>query len=147
PPSTSPPANPTSMDVLTAKDLLDRKFEGHRLPGDWGRFFGTWGPKTQAFIYGAGGLGKSTAATVLAWLLSHFSPVLYVAAEEGISATLRDRVERQGTTSPTLLFATYSGIEELKATIRRLGIGHVVLDSITHISPTSRDGARFLEWA
>ena len=93
-------------------------------------------------LFGSPGSGKSTVATRMAVDAARRCDVLYVAAEEGQSVALRDRVRRAGCTDLAqrrLAVTDARTARELEDDLAQSSASIVVLDSLTElaISPAS----------
>ncbi len=135
---------PRASRLVSAPQLARRRFAGVDLPGVYGRLLGDPPPNVYVLVKGPAGSGKSTFTLGLAdaWA-GTVGPSLYVAAEEGISKSLRDRAVRTGADSPGLHFSTFEGFDGVLADAKSIRAGLVVLDSISSADPHSRHFAAF----
>ena len=134
--------------IVSGPQLAKRRFAGVDLPGIYGDLLGEPPPDVYGLVHGPAGSGKSTFTLGLAdaWA-GAVAPALYVAAEEGISKSLRDRAVRIGANSPRLHFTTFEGFAAVLADARAVQAGLVVLDSISSADPHSRGFADFAKAA
>lgn len=128
------------MSVTRASDLAKRRFKGLKLSKPFSDLLGDIEPRAYLLIWGPAGSGKSTFALALADELATNGPALYVSAEEGVSKTVRDRINRLEAKHPDLYVAEYLSLEKIKLQVRQTGARFVMLDSISQIDPSS---ARF----
>lgn len=130
--------------LVSGSQIARMRFAGVDLTGVYGDLLGDPPPDVYVLVKGPAGSGKSTFTLGLAdtWA-DEVAPALYVAAEEGISKSLRDRAVRIGANSPKLHFSTFEGFDAVLADARTVKAGLVVLDSITSADPHSRHFAAF----
>ena len=92
--------------LLTMRNVYDKKISKFRFSGMWADYVspepedhGIW------LVYGAEKNGKTTFALMLANYLRQMARVLYLSAEEGISASIQDTcpVSYTHLTLPTIL--------------------------------------------
>jgi hypothetical protein len=120
--------------ALTVKNLLDKKYNTFPFEGIWKDIFGT--PTTNGIwsIYGKDKNGKTSGTLIIANLLSSYTKVLYVSAEEGTDAEFQNAVIRTQIShnSKQLHFTEYETIEELYIRLKRRKCPKVVvLDNMT----------------
>lgn len=82
--------------VYGTMELKGKRFEYMKLTGHWAKLLGKPASNAKIMIYGKPGNGKSTFALKFAGYLAkdRKKKVLYVAAEEKISATLNEKLDR-----------------------------------------------------
>jgi predicted ATP-dependent serine protease len=88
-------------------------------------------------LWGAPGAGKSTLA--LRWLDSVQGPVVLYAAEEGLSVTLGERMQRLGVTRPTLHVVGHCAVDELAGVVSSVRARALLIDSLTVTPLTPHD--------
>lgn len=110
----------------------------------YGDPWASWGLRGRhaVLLFGAPGSGKSTIATRMAVDAARRCEVLYVAAEEGHSVALDERIRRAGCTDLALRRLAISDARtssELDDDLARSAASIVVLDSLTELamSPAS----------
>lgn len=135
------------MQILTSAEVANLQHGGILLPEPFGRWLGPVFRGVQLFVWGAQGSGKSTLSAILARMFAEFfGPTVYVSAEEHLSKTVTDRINRLGVAHPSLYVATFSGMCSLRDALREIGAAAVVLDSISKADPHSAEGEDFLSW-
>jgi hypothetical protein len=91
-------------------------------------------------LRGPPGGGKSTLATKLAVSAARRVPVLYIAAEEGHSRSMQDRLQRAGLddfSARRLRISDARHLVELEEDVREAGAGVlVIVDSVTELHAT-----------
>jgi hypothetical protein len=82
--------------VISSNKLKTMEFETIKLKGDWSKLIGEPTKPFHIMIYGTGGMGKSTQSIHFAKYMAseHGFNVLYVAKEEGIGNTIKEKFER-----------------------------------------------------
>ena len=82
--------------VMNTTDFIQLQFSKLELTGKWKAFIGTPSPKFRMMIFGKPGCGKSTLALMLGhYLASDLDKrTLYVANEEALRSTLKDKIVR-----------------------------------------------------
>lgn len=117
--------------IINSMELGKMKFKRFNFQGRWLEFFGQPAIHFQCVIYGLPGSGKSTFAAQFANYLSRsFGKVVYIAGEEGISATLQDKVNLTGAKNPNLDFADVSHWQQLMDVVPPNTYNFMVLDSL-----------------
>lgn len=118
--------------VINSMDLHKLNFETYQFTGKWHEFFGNPSKGFSMMVTSHPKYGKSTMCIEFAhYLASHHGKVLYVAQEEGIGETIREKFERLNAHHPNL-----SVVDEFdESLINRYEF--VFLDSVSrmHFSP------------
>lgn len=120
--------------ALTPKNLKEKKYKLFEFVGIWLAVFGTPERSGIWLIYGKEKNGKTWGALLLADYLSTFEKVLYVSAEQGVSRSFQEAVDRAkiSDTNNNLHFIEYETIDELYERLnRRKAPKIVVLDNLT----------------
>ncbi|MBN9482171.1 MAG: hypothetical protein J0H46_02385 [Bacteroidetes bacterium] len=112
------------VQIISASELVKKKFKTIGLTGKYRRLIGDPEPGFSMMIFGKPKQGKSTVAIDFAKDLTSLGKVLYVAFEEGAGFTLQDKVIRNNANVPGLDF---SG--KLPRTLS--GYRYVFIDSVT----------------
>lgn len=106
------------------------EFEKLGFTGKWLDFIGDPSPGFTAMVFGKPKLGKSYLCIAFAgYLAQNFGRVLYIAKEEGIDATLREKLQEKSSFHPNLDIAEYIP-ENLS------GYNFVFFDSATRLKLT-----------
>ena len=95
---------PADAAVVSASDFKHASFNLMGFTGKWLRLIGNPAVPFKIMLWGTGGSGKSTLALELARYLAGAlnKRVLYIANEEGASATLHEKMTRLGAFHPNL---------------------------------------------
>lgn len=88
-------------DVVSASELIKTKFDTVKIRGVFGKLLGEIFKPFYLMIYGSSFNGKSSVALLFADALAkqHKYKILYVANEEGVTATMQEKIVRLGVTS------------------------------------------------
>ena len=123
----------TKNTIINSQAIQNMEFERLGFHGKWLDFIGDPSPGFTAMIFGRPKMGKSFLAVDFAGYLAEWhGEALYVAKEEGINATLREKIEEMAVAHPDLDFADF-----LPADLS--GYKFVFLDSVTKLRLTPED--------
>jgi predicted ATP-dependent serine protease len=123
----------TSTGIMSSRDLRDYRYDQYEFDGKWYDLVGKPGKKFHMMVYGRPKQGKSYFCFDLAQYLSNFGKVLYIAAEEGFSATLQKKLEDMGGDNDNLDFANFRDYETIKNALPGHDYRFVVIDSVNYI--------------
>lgn len=123
----------TSTGIMSSRDLRDYRYDQYDFEGKWYDLVGKPGKKFHMMVYGRPKQGKSYFCFDLAQYLSNFGKVLYIAAEEGFSATLQKKLEDMGGDNDNLDFANFRDYETIKNALPGHDYRFVVIDSVNYI--------------
>jgi hypothetical protein len=123
----------TSGGIMSSRDLKDYRYDCYDFDGKWDDLVGKPAKKFHMMVYGRPKQGKSYFCFDLAQYLSNFGKVLYIAAEEGFSATLQKKLQDMGGDNPNLDFANFRDYETIKNEIPRHDYRFVIIDSVNYI--------------
>jgi hypothetical protein len=123
----------TSGGIMSSRDLKDYRYDCYDFDGKWDDLVGKPAKKFHMMVYGRPKQGKSYFCFDLAQYLSNFGKVLYIAAEEGFSATLQKKLEDMGGDNDNLDFANFRDYETIKNEIPRHDYRFVIIDSVNYI--------------
>ena len=123
----------TSTGIMSSRDLRDYRYDQYEFEGKWLDLVGKPGKKFHMMVYGRPKQGKSYFCFDLAQYLSNFGKVLYIAAEEGFSATLQKKLEDMGGDNDNLDFANFRDYETIKNALPGHDYRFVVIDSVNYI--------------
>lgn len=123
-----------NIRLLNANNVREIVFDKFKFDGIWAELLGA--PETHGFwiIYGAEKHGKTWLGVTLLVYLSTLRKVLYVSAEEGISAHFQNTLNRvnPNPNSQTLLFSKYLTLEEIELILKRRNAPKIILiDNVT----------------
>lgn len=124
--------------IMSSADLMDYTYERYEFTGKWERFMGKPQVGFHAMVFGVPKSGKSILCTQFAkYLADHFGSVLYVAAEEGFSMTLQNKIKEFGMASDNLHYANFREYGQIKEALQNNSFAFVFLDSVNfmNISP------------
>lgn len=131
---------------VSAAELSTMKFEYYKLASPWDKIVGKPEINGSILMYSPAGSGKSTVAMQLCHEFTYHGNVLYVAAEEGISATLKDKVNRSKLQKSDISFHEWDGLEKLKKHILKNDINILCIDSYTIIDERLSTFEPFRQW-
>ena len=98
----------TKNRIMNSRTIQNMTFERLGFQGKWLDFIGDPSPGFTAMIFGKPKMGKSFLAVDFAgYLAGWHGRTLYVAREEGIDATLQEKIEEMAVAHPDLDFADY----------------------------------------
>jgi predicted ATP-dependent serine protease len=123
----------TSTGIMSSRDLKDYRYDNYDFEGKWLDLVGKPAKKFHMMVYGRPKQGKSYFCFDLAQYLSNFGKVLYIAAEEGFSATLQKKLEDMGGDNDNLDFANFRDYETIKNALPGHDYRFVVIDSVNYI--------------
>jgi hypothetical protein len=130
--------NTSEIDgIMSSADLVDYEYEKYPFTGKWQKFIGQPSIGFHAMVFGIPKSGKSILCTQMAKYLSdNFGSVLYVAAEEGFSMTLQNKLREFGMASENLHYANFREYEQIKAALQNNDFNFVFLDSVNFMKIT-----------
>jgi predicted ATP-dependent serine protease len=123
----------TATGIMSSRDLRDYRYDCYNFDGKWHDLVGNPGKKFHMMVYGRPKQGKSYFCFDLAQYLSNFGKVLYIAAEEGFSATLQKKLEDMGGDNDNLDFANFRDYETIKSALPGHDYRFVIIDSVNYI--------------
>ena len=123
----------TSTGIMSSRDLKDYRYDNYDFDGKWLDLVGKPAKKFHMMVYGRPKQGKSYFCFDIAQYLSNFGKVLYIAAEEGFSATLQKKLEDMGGDNDNLDFANFRDYETIKNALPGHDYRFVVIDSVNYI--------------
>ena len=120
--------------VLSATEIRNYQYEHYPFNSPWSDFMGLPSKNFHAMVFGKPKSGKSILCVKLADYLSQFGSVLYIAAEEGFSATLKQKMEDFSIEGSGIFFANFRKYEQIKEGVK--GYDFVIIDSINYAQIT-----------
>lgn len=123
----------TISGIMSSRDLKDYRYDCYDFDGKWENLVGKPSKKFHMMVYGRPKQGKSYFCFDLAQYLSNFGKVLYIAAEEGFSATLQKKLQDMGGDNPNLDFANFRDYETIKNALPGHDYRFVIIDSVNYI--------------
>ena len=125
--------------VMAAQELVDYKYDSYPFDGKWKDLVGCPAKSFHCMVFGRPKNGKSIWSFQFANYLTKFGKVLYIAAEEGFSATLQQKLIEFGGISDNMYFANYRNFEQIREALKQNDYEFVVIDSINFINLEPED--------
>lgn len=125
--------------IMNASDLLEYKYDCYNFTGKYGEFFGNPSKNFHLMVFGRPKNGKSIFTVQFAKYLSTLGKVLYIASEEGFSATLQQKIREFGMANPNLDFGNFRDYEQIRDVLANNHYQFVVIDSINFINLEPED--------
>ncbi|MEI8285711.1 MAG: hypothetical protein WCG15_00280 [Actinomycetes bacterium] len=125
--------------IMNASDLLEYKYDCYTFTGKYGEFFGNPSKNFHLMVFGRPKNGKSIFTVQFAKYLATLGKVLYIASEEGFSATLQQKIREFGMANPNLDFGNFRDFEQIRETLVNNHYNFVVIDSINFINLEPED--------
>lgn len=123
--------------IMNSGDLMNYKYDCYAFDGPWGELMGNPGKRFHLMVFGRPKQGKSIFSVKFANYLSQkFGPVLYVASEEGFSATLQKKIADFGMANRNMDFANFREYEQIKSALENKKYKFVFIDSVNFIKVT-----------
>lgn len=125
--------------VMGAQELVEYKYSTYNFEGKWKDLMGCPAKSFHCMVFGKPKNGKSIWSFQFANYLTQFGKVLYIAAEEGFSATLQQKLVEFGGISDNMYFANYRNFEQIREALKQNDYEFVVVDSINFINLEPED--------
>jgi hypothetical protein len=123
--------------IMSATDLMNYSYDQYEFTGKWERFMGKPQVGFHAMVFGIPKSGKSILCTQLArYLADNFGSVLYVAAEEGFSLTLQNKLREFGSECENLHYANFREFDHIRTALQNNDFNFVFLDSVNFMKIT-----------
>lgn len=116
--------------IMTSEDLAEYQYDVYEFTDEWEELFGEPAKAFHLMVFGRPKQGKSIFCVKFSNYIQRFGKVLYVAAEEGFSKTLQNKVNDFGMASKNLDFANFRDFEGLQRALELNSYSFVVLDSV-----------------
>lgn len=126
------------IKIMATDDISGMEFETFSFENEWNTLFGEPEHGFSMAIYGKPGAGKSTFALQFAhYLAENKGKVLFVSSEEGISKSIRDKINRLNLKSKGLNIVSECNDEnKLTELLNTYKFPFVFLDSVNHMKIT-----------
>jgi len=119
--------------IMSSMDFADMKFKRIGLQGKWRELIGDPAPGFTAMVFGLPKMGKSYLCVEFAgYLARNHGKVLYVAREEGLDATLQQKLNDKNVKHPNLFVSDFLP-DNLSA------YDFIFLDSVNKLGLSSKD--------
>jgi RecA/RadA recombinase len=125
--------------IMSADELRDYTYRSYPFDGKYKALVGQPARSFHMMVFGRPKQGKSIFCFQLAKYLTKFGKVLYIAAEEGFSATLQQKLTEFGAVNQNLYFANYRNFEQIRENLKGSDYEFVVIDSINFINLEPED--------
>jgi hypothetical protein len=125
--------------IMSSSDMTHYEYEDLPFTGKWSQFIGRPSKNFHALIFGRPKMGKSYFAISFAKYLSNFGRVMYIASEEGFSATLKKKIDDFGLANSNVDFANFRDFIQIKNSLRNNPYDFVFIDSINFINLEPHD--------
>lgn len=125
--------------VMGASELIEYKYDSYPFDGKWKDLMGCPAKAFHCMVFGRPKNGKSIWSFQFANYLTKFGKVLYIAAEEGFSATLQQKLAEFGGVSDNMYFANYRNYEQIREALKQNDYEFVIIDSINFINLEPED--------
>lgn len=123
--------------IMNSNDLMNYKYDCYPFDGKWGDLMGKPGKRFHLMVFGRPKQGKSIFSVQFAnYLSQNFGPVLYVASEEGFSATLQKKIADFGMANRNMDFANFREYEQIRQALENKKYKFVFIDSVNFIKVT-----------
>lgn len=123
--------------IMNSNDLMNYKYDCYAFDGKWGDLMGHPGKRFHLMVFGRPKQGKSIFSVQFAnYLSQNFGPVLYVASEEGFSATLQKKIADFGMANRNMDFANFREYEQIRQALENKKYKFVFIDSVNFIKVT-----------
>lgn len=120
--------------IMSASSLMEYNYPHYEFTGKWKRFIGDPQIGFHAMVYGIPKSGKSILCTQFAeYLSNNFGSVLYVAAEEGFSMTLQNKIRDFGIANENLYYANFKDAQQIATALQNNDFDFVFIDSVNYI--------------
>lgn len=123
--------------IMNSNDLMNYRYDCYAFDGKWGDLMGQPGKRFHLMVFGRPKQGKSIFSVQFAnYLSQNFGPVLYVASEEGFSATLQKKIADFGMANRNMDFANFREYEQIRQALENKKYKFVFIDSVNFIKVT-----------
>ena len=126
-------SNAMSSGIMSSEQMLNYQYNELPFSGKWQMLLGKPAQNFHALVFGKPKMGKSYFAVSLAKYLSNFGRVLYIAAEEGFSSTLKKKIADFGLQNSRVDFANFRDFMQVKNILRAEHYDFVFIDSVNYM--------------
>lgn len=126
--------------IMSSEQLKSYEYDKFDFTGKWKKFVGDPQVNFSMMVYGLPKSGKSTYAMQFAkYLSNNFGKVLYIAAEEGYSITLQNKVNQFGSANDNIFFCNFREYEPIRELLGKNEFDFVFIDSVNYIRVTPQE--------
>ena len=126
--------------IMNSQDLVNYKYKSYKFNGEWKDLLGQPSTNFHMMVFGSPKQGKSILCVQFAKYLSeNFGEVLYVASEEGFSATLQSKVRDFSMANGNLDFANFREYSEIEEAVTNGSYDFLFIDSVNYIRMSPED--------
>jgi hypothetical protein len=123
--------------IMSSEQLKAYDYDKYEFTGKWKKFVGEPQVNFAMMVFGLPKSGKSTYCMQFAkYLSNNFGKVLYIAAEEGYSITLQNKVKQFGSANDNVFFCNYREYEPIRELLIKNDFDFVFIDSVNYIRIT-----------
>ncbi|MEX0662110.1 MAG: zincin-like metallopeptidase domain-containing protein [Balneolaceae bacterium] len=131
---------------ISASEIAEMTFEHCELRAPWDQIVGQPAKNSSILMFSGPGSGKSTVALQLADELTAHGRTAYMVAEEGISATLQEKLERTGLTDTNVLFYDPEDLDAVKKYAKNEKLDILFIDSFSIYDKRLKNFDDFRQW-
>ena len=125
--------------IMSAGELVNYQYDSYAFDGKWQKLVGNPSKSFHMMVFGRPKQGKSIFCFQLAKYLTKFGKVLYIASEEGFSATLQQKLTEFGAVNENLHFANFRDFDQIRSNLMGTDYKFIVVDSINFINLEPED--------
>ena len=123
--------------IMNSRELMNYKYDCYKFRGKWHNLLGDPGKHFHMMVFGKPKQGKSIFCVQFAdYFSQNFGNVLYIAAEEGFSVTLQNKIKEYSIANQDMDFANYRTYEQIRSALQAKPYLCVFIDSINFIKIT-----------
>ena len=126
-------SNAMSGGIMSSEQMMNYEYKELPFSGKWQMLLGKPSGNFHALVFGKPKMGKSYFSVSLAKYLSNFGNVLYIAAEEGFSSTLKKKIADFGLQNSRVDFANFRDFGQVKNILRAENYDFVFIDSVNYM--------------
>ena len=132
--------------TISAADILNQEFPHYELSAPWNKIVGEPAKNASILMFSGPGSGKSTVAMQLCDEMTRHGKTAFMVAEEGISATLKDKLERLELTNTAIKFFDPEDLDAIKKYVKDEKIDILCIDSFTIYDKRLKQFDEFRQW-
>ncbi len=118
--------------ILNSRELAKKSFDMLSFKGRFGQLIGSPEPNFYMLVYGKAGAGKSNFSYQFAeYLANNHGRTLYISGEEGLSATVSQKINFNSAKSEYLDFADLKNVNQISSAVNTNKYRFIIIDSLT----------------